>query len=69
MTQHDLATLATRYGITASALRAAIKRGDLPATKFGKTWVVESGAFEAWATNEAMHKRGRRAGNKAGDKE
>lgn len=42
-------------------LRKAIARGDLPAVKFGREWIVSRAALQAWIDDPAMHVRGVKA--------
>lgn len=57
----DLSTAALIAGVNTSTLRYAIKRGNLPATKFGKTWVVSREALDKWIDDPLMHKTGVKA--------
>lgn len=64
MDTHNLISLSAAAeiaGCDSSTLRFAIKRGNLPATKFGKSWVVTREALQAWIDDPAMHKRGVKA--------
>lgn len=61
MNMIDLATAALLAGRDASTLRYAIKRGHLPATKFGKTWVVTREDLQTWIDTPDMHKTGIKA--------
>lgn len=54
----DAATIAN---VDSSTLRYAITRGNLPATKFGKSWVVTREALQAWIDDPKMHKTGVKA--------
>lgn len=47
--------------VNTSTLRYAIKRKHLPATKFGKTWVVSREALQVWIDDPEMHKTGVKA--------
>lgn len=47
-------------GLNPSTVRRAILRGDLPAQKKGKTWLVSRRDFEQWLNNATMHKTGKK---------
>jgi hypothetical protein len=42
-----------------SSLRRAIQRGDLKATKKGKTWLVLPKELQRWIDDPTMHIRGK----------
>ena len=63
----ELLTLAEAVPIAKrniSTLRAAVKRGDLPAVKKGKTWLVRPADLDKWLDNPEMHKPGLTKGQK-----
>ncbi len=65
--RHNLITLteaAQRANMKTSSLRRAIHRGDLPAQKFGKTWLVIASDFNEWLTDKTKHKRGKKSKTK-----
>ncbi len=41
----------------------AIRRGDLPALKFGKTWIVSRHDLQQWIDDPEKHTRGVKAKN------
>jgi len=51
---YTAATLAAELGITTRAVRAAIARGDLAATKRAGRWVIGREAVERWARPTAV---------------
>jgi len=40
--------MAAAKGVNTSAIRHAIRRGQLPAVKVGKTWLISKMDAEAW---------------------
>jgi excisionase family DNA binding protein len=42
------AEAARRLGMTACGVRVAIRRGDIPATPFGRSWMVSAAAVDNW---------------------
>lgn len=55
-----LTEASARTGYNTSTLRYAIRRGDLPGTKYGKTWKVNPDDLQQWIDNPEVHKSGRR---------
>jgi excisionase family DNA binding protein len=51
------ATLAAELGRSPRAIRAAIHRGELAATKRGQGWVISAEAVAAWAAPRAPARR------------
>jgi hypothetical protein len=47
------ATLAAEIGRSPRSIRAAIARGELPAVKRGRGWVIGADAVAAWAGGES----------------
>ena len=54
---------ARRKGVTRQAITAAVIRGDIPATKVGRTYVVKEEDCEAF-TPASPQERGRRGGKR-----
>ena len=48
-----VATLATELGVSPKVVRGAIHRGELPAAKRGRCYVIAGEAVAAWATPAA----------------
>ncbi|MCP9490365.1 MAG: helix-turn-helix domain-containing protein [Solirubrobacteraceae bacterium MAG38_C4-C5] len=57
---YTAATLAAELGVTTRAVRAAIARGDLTATKRAGRWIIARHAVEAWASPDAAPRARRR---------
>lgn len=74
-TAYTAATLAAELSVTTRAVRAAIARGDLHATKRGGRWIIARQAVEDWARpaaplstpRAAKHRRGVRSGRPMAD--
>ena len=45
-------------GVDASAIRHAIRRGHLRATKHGRDWEITRKDLDAWLSNPDYHKTG-----------
>ena len=55
--QVTVTQLARKTGINPSGIRAEINRGNLPAKKFGKTWIIEAEDAAVWLANPARGSR------------
>jgi excisionase family DNA binding protein len=56
---YTVATLAGELGLSPRAVRAAVQRGELPAVKRGRGYVITASAVEAWAApNDRKSRRG-----------
>jgi DNA binding domain, excisionase family len=47
-TKLTVTEMAEMKGVNTSAIRHAIRRGQLPACKVGKTWLISRADAEAW---------------------
>jgi len=47
-TKLTVTEMAAAKGVNTSAIRHAIRRGQLPAVKVGKTWLISKMDAEAW---------------------
>lgn len=45
---YTVATLAQETGLSTRAIRGAIERGELPAVKRGRRWLIDASAVAAW---------------------
>lgn len=55
-----LTEISQRTGYETSTLRRAIQRGNLKATKLGKTWLVAENDLKRWLDNPQAHKTGKK---------
>lgn len=55
--QLTVAQLARKAKLNPSGIRAEINRGNLPAKKLGKTWIIEAEAAAEWLANPARGSR------------
>jgi excisionase family DNA binding protein len=50
---YTVATLAATLDVTAKVIRKAIARGELPAVKRGRRWIISGDAVRTWAAGGA----------------